>query len=332
MNRKKIFIVLAVVIVGVLFWWLLSQPKKIPIVHKSARAASTLQLPTTSPVVATPPVAGNRKAVVEKIQGVMATPITFYGKVIDQNGEPVSNANVGYSALDKFMESGSTYSGKSDKKGQFSITGIKGARLSVNVRKEGYYFIDGKSNAAFAYGTGPDTYFREPPTKENLAIFVLHKMGKTEPLIAVSSRTYRVQRNGTPLNVSLETGRAGPQGDFQVEAWTEDDKKDAQQHYNWRCRISVLTGGLVERKERFDFEAPIDGYKLSDEIVMPQTAERWQPQVQKEYFIKLADGRYGRIQFKMLAGGDHYFKLESFLNPKPGSRNLEFDPNKVVKP
>ena len=59
--------------------------------------------------------------------------------------------------------------------------------------------------------------------------------------------------------------------------WTADQAKDAKQHYEWRCRISVPKGGLVERKDQFDFEAPVDGYKPSDEIVMLQAAEKWQP-------------------------------------------------------
>jgi hypothetical protein len=63
---------------------------------------------------------------------------------------------------------------------------------------------------------------------------------------------------------------------------------------------------------------------------MLQTAEKWQPQVQREYFVKLNDGRFARIQLKMIAQGNHFFRLESYLNPS-GSRNLEFDPSNVVK-
>jgi hypothetical protein len=103
------------------------------------------------------------------------------------------------------------------------------------------------------------------------------------------------------------------------------------QHYNWHCRISVPQGGLVERKGQFDFQAPADGYKPSDDIVMLQTAEKWQPQAKRTYFIQLPGGKYGRLTFYMIAQGDQFFEIESYLNPTPGSRNLEFDPNKAVK-
>jgi hypothetical protein len=79
-------------------------------------------------------------------------------------------------------------------------------------------------------------------------------------------------------------------GNLRVEAWTEDHAKDAKQHYHWRCPVSVPNGGLLERKGQFDFEAPADGYKPFDEIVMPQTAVKWQPQAQRQYFVKFDDG------------------------------------------
>ena len=312
--------------------WLL-RPSALRI--RSVTLQQSILSPSPSPQAsATPaavqPVEERHKAVAERVEAILATPITFYGKVIDQNGDPVPDATVNYGALDKFDAPGSQYQGKSDANGKFSISDIAGAALSVGVRKEGYYMIDGKSANTFAYGVGPDSVRQEPPTKDNPAIFVLQKMGMTEPLIHISSRTYRAPRNGTPVEVDLTTGRMSGQGHLRVEAWTEDRTKDAKQHYNWRCRISVPQGGLVERKGQFDFQAPADGYKPSDDIVMLQTAEKWQPQGQREYFVKLNDGRYARVQLKMIAQGNHFFRLESYLNPS-GSRNLEFDPSKVVK-
>jgi len=330
MKRKWIILIGLLVVAAMVLWWLRTpQPKQprdqVTPIPEPIPSASPHTATTTSAVQSL-----DRTAVVESIQGALATPITFYGKVIDQNGDPVPDATVNYSALDKFNASGSQYQGKSDANGNFSISGIVGAALSVGVRKKGYYMIDGKSASAFAYGVGPDSTRREPPTKDNPAILVLQKMGIAEPLIHISSRTYRIARNGTPLEVDLTTGQKSAQGSLRVEAWTEDQAKNAKQHYNWRCRISVPNGGLVERQDQFDFEAPADGYKPSDEIVMLKTAGKWQPQAQREYFVKFEDGRYARIQLKMIAQGNHFFRLESYLNPS-GSRNLEFDPNKTVK-
>jgi hypothetical protein len=61
-----------------------------------------------------------RKAIAEGVELILSTPITFYGKVVDQHGDPVADADVGYSALDRFMEPGSSYKGRSDETGRLA--------------------------------------------------------------------------------------------------------------------------------------------------------------------------------------------------------------------
>lgn len=268
------------------------------------------------------------------IDGVMASlnmPIEFYGVVIDQNNNPVPKAEVYYSALDKFDAPGSAYQGRSDASGLFSIKGVRGAVLNVGVRKKGYYSIDGKSAGMFAYGVGADEARRKPPTQNAPAIFVLHKMGQTESLVHFD-QYYKISRTGEPVEVNLETGKLVNRGSLRVQAWTDDLQSGKKVRYGWRCLLSVPGGGLLERVNEFVFEAPVEGYSESVEIVMPHDADRWNPQGQRSYFIKLADDRYARLEFKMIAGGEHYFRLESYYNPISGSRNLEYNPETAIKP
>jgi hypothetical protein len=116
-------------------------------------------------------------------------------------------------------------------------------------------------------------------------------------------------------------------GDLKIEVWTEDQAKDAQGHYRWRSRMSIHEGGLLERNNPYDFVAPDDGYAPSVEISMTTTADGWKQGIEKEYFAKLSDGRFARFSFELTTVGDHFVTIESYLNPKPGSRNLEFDPS-----
>lgn len=273
-----------------------------------------------------------RQKVVNQVEAMLNTPISFYGKVVDQNNVPVPGALVAYSLLDKFDASGTNARKSADDLGYFEISGVKGAVLGVNVSKEGYYQIHNVSNQRFAYGTGPDGYSKKPPTKDKPAIFVLQKMGKTEPLIYIDSRTFRVPRNGSPITVDLTTGQISNNGQLKVEAWTNDQSPDEQNHYDWMCRLSVPGGGLADKIGEFDFEAPTEGYQQFKEISMPQATDRWQPQAERQYFIRLADNRFARIRFKMIAQGDHFFRMESYLNPRPDSRNLEYDSAKQIKP
>ncbi len=267
------------------------------------------------------------KEAVEVIERALATPITFSGKVVDQNGEHVGNAKVEFSMLDSFNSSGSNRETFADDNGYFIISEVKGAVLGVNVSKRGYYQIHNVSNQRFAYGVGPDGYTKPPPTKDNPAVFVLHKMGKTRPLIRVSSRQIDLPRNGSPLIVDLASGRTG-RGDLQVSSQIGDT---SHQPFDWRYQLVVPSGGLVERRGQFEFEAPADGYRSSVEVRMAANVERWTSRLTKEYFAKLSDGRYARFSIRFYAGDRNFVVLESYVNPEPESRNLEFDPAKVVK-
>jgi len=253
-----------------------------------------------------------------KFLAAFKTPIAFFGKVVDQGGNAVSNASVRITLSDKAFESGSTSSLQSDGSGFFSIEG-NGAAISIDVSKDGYYQT-GESKGVFRYATANRTPL---PTKLDPAVFVLHEQGKQEELIEIEAR-FRVSKNGTPLSVDLVTGERGSEGQtcLTVKAWTYDDKKNDQGRYSWKVNLSVNDGGLFKREERFDFVAPEISYNEIEEIVMSPDDENWSPQKEKDYFVKLGNGNYARIRFRMIAGGDNFFTLKSWYNPS-GSTNLE---------
>ncbi len=139
------------------------------------------------------------------------------------------------------------------------------------------------------------------------------------------ARGYKIARDGAPVEISLTTGAtvSAGQGDLRVECWTDDQGKPPGQKYDWKCRISVPDGGVLQSTEDLDFQAPPDGYQPAYQIDMPASLENeWANSAKRNFFLKLADGNYARMSFEMVAGGDHFFKLESYLNPS-GSRNLE---------
>ena len=255
----------------------------------------------------------------------LATPIQFYGKVEDEKGNPVEAARVHISMHDRLGGGGADTEQKTDKDGLFSASG-HGLGLGVVVFKDGYYQLP-QSYGSFGYaqGAGNGAPHPDPSTP---AIFILRKMGKTEPLIVVR-HNYPIAKNGTPVEINLATGKAvqASQSEIKVEAWTNDQghQVNSNRPYDWRCRITVPGGGLVQRAGEFDFDAPSDGYADSDEIDMPANlGQQWRTQDSRNYFVRLANGMYARLEFRMIAGGDHFFKITSYLNPQPGSRNLEY--------
>ena len=273
------------------------------------------------------PLADQDKQNISKIIHVFSAPISFWGKVIDQDKQPVEGANIHYEAIDHYFGPSSAYQGSSDENGLFSINGIGGAGLYVRVSKDGYYELGVKSMRGFHTGSN------DMPSPDNPAIFELRKRGPTEFLI-VKGIGHKIARDGTPIQINLTTGEIYnvTNGDIQVQAWTNDASVtiNSGQHYDWRCKITVPGGGLQPRTGQFSFEAPTDGYQPSDEIDMPANSDQWRQQAQRSYFLQLANGDYARIDFQMVAGGDHFFTINSYLNPTQGHRNLEYDPNQTA--
>ena len=327
-NRVWSTALAALVILFLLFlMWVRNNTEKH---NTSGSSAPNANSEPTKPRPATE--AESRENAVAIVRGVFSAPIEFYGRVVDQYRQPVSDAEVDFEAADQFLASGTRYSAKSDSDGNFSITGIQGAGLSVSVSKAGYGRISDVSSQTFGYGMGPDSFRKVPPKKSEPAIFVLRKMAAPEPL-ATFRRDVLLPKDGTPVEVSLKTGKpvVGGEGDMKFECWTDDRNMDAKEHYEWHARISVPGGGMLARTSpEFDFEAPEDGYKQSIELRMSQTAVEWSDDHDEQYWVKLGNGTYARMRLRLTTGGHHFVSLTTFLNPS-GSRNLEYDPKKEIR-
>jgi len=265
---------------------------------------------------------------------LVLTPITFFGRVIDEKGDPISKADISYSLADSLVDGKNDTKGntRSDDQGLFSITG-HGMGLIVNVSKAGYYHLKA-SGGLFGYSkeagaTNPH------PDRASPAIFVLRKAGKLVPLIKLT-KEYSIAKDGTPVEISLTSGKVvgAGKGDIRVEVWTNDTNyvPNSNVPFDWKCTITVPNGGgLSSRTSAFEFLAPDASYSQSDEISMPASAGgSWRSQVTKDYFVTLPSGLFARMTFEMTAGGEHFFSVESYVNPIIGDRNLEADPQRLL--
>jgi hypothetical protein len=251
--------------------------------------------------------------------------------VIDQYGDPIPDADVKFSANDKaFGGRPSHYSRKADTGGRFSIEGIAGITLGVEVSKPGYRGIPpayGKvaSSGLFEYGLSSQGPYQS--SKDSPTIFTLHKVGTIEPLVKVGEKNFRIGRDGSPLSIAVDE-----HGAHQVilRCWNQELQRPAnQRQYDWRLEITVLNGGLLRREDAFAFEAPQDGYVSTNTIEMlGSMGNQWRSFSERSYFIKFDDGTFARANLEMHAGGDHFVVWESFFNPRSGSRNLESGPVK----
>jgi hypothetical protein len=254
-------------------------------------------------------------------------PIEFYGKVVDENTNPVAGASITFAWSETPTKEGEMKSSTlSDAEGQFSLRGKHGPSLEVWFTKDGYY-ASHRGQMGFSYYHGDFS-----PDPQNPVIFVLRKKGTPEPLIHVAGvglrtmRDYLLAADGKPTEVSLRDGRLSSpgQGDLKVEFKAGPGIERFPSRITWQCRVTIPGGGLVQTDEEFPFLAPESGYQEFDQWNI--SATNWTETLDKQYFLKLRDGSFGRATLRVKAGasGNSYFRMESFLNPS-GSRILEPD-------
>jgi hypothetical protein len=346
MTKNRFILIGLVVAIGVLAGWWLLRPRPVIVQPVAQVESGSDQKPSQKQETTAPQPLHNESASSEVMQqkieegrrGQIAqmmeyaaafnTPINFWGKVVDEKGAPISGALAKMGAADQPLKTGTQYKRVTDANGLFAVTDAKGLSISVNVSKEGYYQTDrSRGQLSYHYPSGNKMAL---PTPNDPAVFVLRKMGETESLIYRPERAVRLPKNGNPVEINLETGSTIGKGDLKVQCWTNDQSKNERGEYDWKCVLTVPRGGLVERTDAFAFVAPEDGYQESIELL--PSSEKWSAHVERQFFLKLSDSRYARIIFDMRTGSEHFFVIESYFNPTPGSRNLEFDPAKAIKP
>lgn len=259
----------------------------------------------------------------QRLLAAWQAPIDFYGKVVDQNGNPVSGAIIKFSwnptPDDKDNKSSIA---TSDIYGLFTLHDARGASLEVKVSKSGYYTSQ-RDARSFAYAlTG---HFS--PDISNPVIYHLRKKGKGEELIERNfpqgmGQRAKVPHDRTPIDLDLLTGKQVPAGSGQIELeYWRDLSNPKAGIFDWNVQLSVNGGGLFSTGDEFAFEAPASGYQPSFSITMPATNQTWQSDLNAKFYIHLSNGDYGRIDLSF-SGYNGVFKLHSTINPS-GSQNLE---------
>jgi hypothetical protein len=332
-SQKISLLGAALLAVSFLFWWRLSSRNSTPSASsgesKITDSSNAGRSPAKSATATqTSPSATHSSVSVEtqqrKFIDAFNSPITFFGQVVDQNGVAVVAADVRFAANDSaFGGKPSQYMAKSDNEGRFSISGIKGISLAVEVSKAGYRIVPAADNrvtssGVFNYGLS-STRAKHQPDPGNPVRFVLHKLVPSEALYKVPSKDYPIAQDGSPLVISLD-----PAGIHQVMLRCWSNGEQGQQQYDWRAEVAPINGGLLA-KEDLSFEAPTSGYTAKDSIDMSASLSRqqWDSSVEKSYFLRFEDGFFGTAKVQIHSRGDHFVTWESSLNATRGSTNLE---------
>ncbi len=257
---------------------------------------------------------------VQRELAIWQAPIEFYGKVVDENSNPVEGASVAFGWMELPTDDGSrTATTNSDARGLFSLHGARGPSLSVSVSKDGYY-MPHHGQWGFSYAPDNDTY---SPDIANPVIFKLRKKGQGAELITsqngISTQVgVRVPTDGSPVKVDLLKKGPDPSGQLEISQvkppWNEATA--------WSFRVSIPDGGLVENQDDFQFQAPETGYQPSVQYDFSKNDAGWTTQVTKQFYIAFGNPRkYGWLRFESNLGQQTVF-LTYAINPD-GSQNLE---------
>ena len=249
--------------------------------------------------------------------------LNFYGKVVDENNQPVAGASVHYGWNTIGVPGGTAYAETaSDSTGLFSLTKQHGKILEVTVGKEGYYPVEhGNGTVYFEYAdpSSPEWYEPDP---NNPVIFHLRRKGEGAKLF---SKTLNVPltTNHPQDRVNLMQGFIKPNGPLTIAS---DKSKflPGAQPFPWTVTLTMSEGGLIESKDQFPFQAPDGGYAPTATIDMTNTdPDVWRGSATKTYYFYLpSTNTYGRITVDTAATLPAV-TLSYAYNLTPGNRTLE---------
>ncbi len=341
MNRRLVLRGAVVAGIVLLLAWLASSlvreaPKWIP-AEVTLQVGASTQLPSapTSPHLGTPAQqskAERAQTVFDAIEG-SNRPITFWGKVIDQDEKPVSGVQVRYSYTTEHGNLLGVPWGKqrshggqelTDEQGLFQIRGIKGHLLEIDELRKPSYQSTKRAAAIYDYsGSNPKRVF--VADRQKPVIFGMVQLERTQDILitAESGKGLRVPGDGTPARWDLRTGNKDPDGEL-ILIFKRDPPTltRAGELKSWQLEIGVREGGvaLAEANEVI-MQAPHNGYLPA--IAYPQKRSDGSPDA--AFYFKTADGKYGRLQLGFYPsdqGASARLFIEAWINPT-GSRFLE---------
>jgi hypothetical protein len=267
------------------------------------------------------------------------TPIEFFGKVIDEQKQPVAGAEIEYSwngTIEKYGGDGVSHQTmKSDANGLFFIHGIEGKGITVRVSKEGYYRSKSPNDGNFEYAGFWEPTFIEPDRNKPV-IFHLVKRPVAEPTYRIGSRIFlEPPALETHLDLLSPTAQSTAPADLYVRI-TRPPGASYEKPFDWSVTIEGRNGAeIVETTDEFMLQAPADGYqpKLVRDYKNPTGNAR-----QKVRFYVRSKGRklYAAVDFEMAAyrrmniSEPASIVISATVNPND-SPNVEYDPEKNIR-
>jgi len=256
--------------------------------------------------------------------------IEFYGKVIDQHGNPVAGARVGVSLLRwRILDAGGEFHEfTTDSEGYFDVSGVSGQVLTItSISKNGYEIIGGHQQS--------QTFRVEGIKKKNESNpYIFHAWKKTEAQHLFYGEIFqKFSQDGQYHNIEIP----GFNKTMKV-AFTIDSNGTSPNPLDWTVRFKVDGGGVSESTEAFMNEAPESNYLRVWNAEHRKEIAGFGKRDKRKFYLKGLNGNiYGRMEVEFIAyysrkptlNGVGVIDAKYWINPN-GSRNLQYDPSKRI--
>ena len=258
-------------------------------------------------------------------------PVAFYGRVLDQFENPVTEADViGELQYNTGTMAGMTkLTAKTNEKGGFEFTGSFGKSLSLRITKTGYQFTPEGGGYEYSKLVPPPKRHNPDPAKP--VILRMWKLQKAEP-VRYGLKSLEIVPDGNETRLDIHTGKIVKSGgDLIVTLKYEPQPKNSipKVPYDWSASVTIVNGGLVTSEQRIEnmMQAPEVGYKSTFVLDVLASNPQWYKALTKNFYVKFRGTEYAKLQMSFAciprepAGS---IQAIWWLNPS-GSRNLEYD-------
>lgn len=344
-RSTKLSLILGIVLVVVagIVWWLsrtsreTTPSQRSEDAQQSGRTSEVTEVRTASPNRSTEPPTNASQlqpqapTTIRDYTSDQNVPIRFWGKVVDQDENPLAGVTVilsarswGVANLAQLNPSFEEFERATRADGRFELTDAKGDVLTVKkLLKEGYE-ASPKALQNFGYNISTN----HVPDSNNPHVFRMWKKGPPQNLIVHRLSRVGIPCDGTPVTFDLFTNqKVTSNGDLRIRltrAPLQLASRDTK--YDWTATIEVSDGGLIQSTDEFMLLAPIEGYSVVETIAVPKDDPAWSPYLRKQFYVKLRNGTaFGKINISLAT--DYQpppagLTMEVTLNPT-GSRSLE---------
>lgn len=226
--------------------------------------------------------------------------IVYFGKVLDQHGDPVSGAVVTYTAQSGYLAEGD---GKqltsTNEDGIFEISGVKGVGLTIiGIAQDGYRIGLGELQYFDNYMRFDDSQlWSDHSSLENAAFYPAWKIEGPYPHTSLAESGYHLEPGTTySLDFLKREGKVDVvEGRHNLDLIVRIDRTET----DWSMTLETPNGGLIEHDGSTAYQAPLDGYFRTEVLI---TGGREGLATEKHFFIRSRD-LYSRVSLEIVA---HY--------------------------